>query len=1118
MRRLLCLLAVLLPLAAAGAAEVFVAPNGSDDNPGTQAKPFATLQHARDVVRELRAAGKLPAGDTTVFLRGGTYSLAAPLELTAADSGTEQGRLVFRPWRGEQVWLSGGRTIAPSQFKPVTAPALASRLDPAARGKVLVLDLQAAGIPADVDVLPDVYRGFSNKHPVLMELFCGGERMQPARWPNEGFAHYGEIVDPGYGLRDRSNPQAIAKFTYEGDRPQRWRVEDGVWLQGYWARAYMCETVRVGKIDPVKKQIDFAAPNTYGLDTWGAKRFFAINVLEELDRPGEWFLDRKQHLLLFWPPADLKKAQTVVSVLDKPMVSLTDASYVTFDHLGLENGRWDGLSMTNGAHNRIVGCTIRNVGHHAVEVNGGTDHGVVGCDIHDTGYGGVRLSGGDRTTLTPCNHFADNNHIHHTSINVRTHAGPLSLRGVGLRASHNLLHHEPHSAVWYQGNDLLMEHNEIYWAHTETTEGGVFYTGYDWTTQGNVIRYNYIHDINDSLEGSPTGCNIVHEDDCSAGTAFTGNLCVRCGYGISLAGGPDNSVGNNIFVDVKCAVNLSDRGLVWWTWTKQPDGTVTVVDTRNGATSNNLLTRLLRTPYKQPPWSTKYPWLVNILEMDPVGAPWRYHITRNISYGAGKLISISRGVKPEWGVNENNWDEGNPGFVNAARGDYRLKPDAPMLKRGFEPLPLEQIGLVNDATRASWPVKPEPAPAGWQPRWLTLLAQEKQAPMNLPIVAAERVAAAITIDGVVDPKEWNPAQATGMADEGLKPVALPWLVDGQKAPLPSEAWLEVDDDHLYVAFVNAVDPAKGASGGHQWGKDDAVEIALAERLPDKLGPIVVLRGYSDGHFESSNEAGAPARIVQQAAQGVRYAAKTVDAGRWSAEFAIPFASLGLNPKQRNPRLQFNLSVRKPAGDQWVMLKQSGGFTWEVANAALLWLKPFGNVALGGSVPSQARFDVIAVTDGLTLKALKGCEVATWAKPLGSRLTGATGDLPADKWTPFVYSFVSDKDGQVRLELMGRQHLSEANGQFIPVWTSYDSLTASGATLANGDFEAIGPEGTPVGWQRALEKAYVVRDARLAASGSNFVKTWHNGRFTQVIDVKAGQTVTLTARVRGEGAQ
>ena len=47
----------------------------------------------------------------------------------------------------------------------------------------------------------------------------------------------------------------------------------------------------------------------------------------------------------------------------------------------------------------------------------------------------------------------------------------------------------------------------------------------------------------------------------------------------------------------------------------------------------------------------------------------------------------------------------NPGFLNAAQGDFRLKPDAAVLNRiGFRPIPVEEIGLYEDEHRASWPV------------------------------------------------------------------------------------------------------------------------------------------------------------------------------------------------------------------------------------------------------------------------------------------------------------------------------------------------------------------------------------------------------------------------------
>lgn len=39
--------------------------------------------------------------------------------------------------------------------------------------------------------------------------------------------------------------------------------------------------------------------------------------------------------------------------------------------------------------------------------------------------------------------------------------------------------------------------------------------------------------------------------------------------------------------------------------------------------------------------------------------------------------------------------ESDPGFVNAERGDHRLRPDAEVFRRlpGFQPIPFEKIGL-----------------------------------------------------------------------------------------------------------------------------------------------------------------------------------------------------------------------------------------------------------------------------------------------------------------------------------------------------------------------------------------------------------------------------------------
>ncbi len=1112
MRYLLLLLCAALLPAAAGAAEFTVAPNGNDANPGTRQKPFATPQRARDAIRALKQQGDLPAGGVTVVLRAGTYYLSESLLLDQQDSGTEAAPITWRAEGKQPVWLNGGRPVAPAQWKPVTDQAVLQRLDPSARDRVVQMDLAAAGIPEDVPELPDAFRGFTQKHPVLTEVFCDGRRMPLARWPNEGFARFSEIVDSGSGLRDPKGRKRQGRFRVEDDRILRWNAEEGIWLLGYWARAYLCEAVKVGTIDKEKREIEWAVPLGYGLDTWGAKRFYAFNVLCELDSPGEWYLDRKARVLYFWPPKP--RSAVTVSCVAGPMVEMKGADHVTFRGIGFEGGRQNAITLGNCSHCRVIGCTIRNVGMDGVVVTGGTDVGVVGCDIHDTGYGGVRLSGGDRKTLTPCNHFADNNHIHHTSIVRRTHAGPVSLQGVGLRAAHNLIHHDPHTAIWYGGNDIVMEYNDIYWVMFETTEGGVFYDGYDWTHRGNVIRYNYIHHVIDSLEGTPTRACIVHEDDCVSGTAFEGNLCVLCGEGVAMCGGPDNTAVNNLFVYCSPGVALSGRGLDWWNWTKHPDGKVTVVDTRNGATMNNLLRSLEKVPYKEAPW-TKYPHLADILDRDPAGAPYFCEVTRNISYG-GKVLWKANNVKPEWVTIADNWDnEGDPGFVNAAKGDYRLRPDAPAIKKiGFVPLPVEKMGLVNDGTRASWPVKAEGPPAGYKPQWMLRQEQQSKAPSALPVVPVPQAYGKIVVDGSVDPEEWAPAQTQGMTYAPADATPIPWNYDGKPAPWPSKAWLEASETDLYVGFVNDTDPAVGVSGGQAWGKDDAVEIALAVMQEGKLGPIAVLRGFSNGHFTSSDESGAPAAVVKRALQGTQYACKVLGKNQWTAEWKIPYSALGVEPRKQNPQILFNLSVRKPAGDLWVMWKKGGGYTWEVRNGGVLWLQPFGDIVLSGAVPSQANIHVMAVTPGLTLKAITNCEVAAWAKPAGSRINGGSDDLSAKSWRAWEYAFAADRDGQVSLQLMGRGYTSATTGGLAPVWTYYDDLVCEGADLKNGGFEEVDARGVPAGWTRG--GALAIEDARTAAAGQRCAKCWHDGRFVQVLTVKKDVPVRIRMKVRGEG--
>ena len=80
---------------AAEAATYYVSPSGSDANPGTVAAPFARLQKAHDVANP---------GDT-IYMRGGTYTLAGQIAFTRSGSSGNPIRVFNYP--GETPILDG---------------------------------------------------------------------------------------------------------------------------------------------------------------------------------------------------------------------------------------------------------------------------------------------------------------------------------------------------------------------------------------------------------------------------------------------------------------------------------------------------------------------------------------------------------------------------------------------------------------------------------------------------------------------------------------------------------------------------------------------------------------------------------------------------------------------------------------------------------------------------------------------------------------------------------------------------------------------------------------------------------------------------------------------------
>jgi len=897
-------------LKAAGSREMitfYVATNGNDKWSGripTPTKtrtdgPFATLERARDEIRKLKREGRLPKDGVTVEVRGGIYQLPKAFELTAEDSGTESGRIVYRARAGEVVRLLGGRIV--KGWELVSDPAILSRLDASARGKVYQANLKAQGITE----YGQIGGGFGIAGGPGMELFFNDEPMPLSRWPNEGFVRIVDVLNIEPVDVRGTKGDKVGKFIYEGDRPARWVGEKEPCVHGYWFWDWADQRHRIESIDTEKKIITVAKPY-HGYGYRKGQWFYAFNLLSEIDRPGEWFLDRESGILYFWPPSPIGKGTAMVSVLPT-LITMKDTSHVTVRGFIVEGTQGTAITISGGQACEVVGCVLRNLGSWAVTVAGGTKHVVIGCDIYATGDGGISMDGGDRKTLTPGNHLAENNHIHHWSRWNRMYKPGIIISGVGNRVAHNLIHNSPHTAIGFGGNDHVIEFNEIHSVCYESNDAGAIYTGRNWTMRGNVLRYNYLHHIN-GFEGR--GCVGIYLDDMFSSADIFGNVFYKVTRAAFIGGGRDCSIENNIFVDCKPAVHVDARALGWaryhadeWVKEAKEKGTISGI------------------AYDKPPYSERYPQLARILEGNP-NAPEGNVIARNICWG-GKWDEIEGRARPLVKFEDNLIDE-DPHFVDAAKLNFQLKDDSPAYKLGFKRIPIEKIGLYRDDRRASWPVRHQVRPMEEPP-----VAKPAARPGSPPVFSVPRRLATVEIDGLLKAEEW----------QGLdirKAMVVEQGINGEKVEPRTLAWLSWDDTCLYVGIDNTVNKTKPLQRGQTWGQDDAVEVAFRNPALGKNAPILILRGYTNGHWESSDEAGAPAAAVKQAAEGVAYAARVIDPAHWTAEWKIPFASLGIDPVKHS-KFEFNLSVRKTAGPDWLMWRGTGACTWEVGNAGFLVL-------------------------------------------------------------------------------------------------------------------------------------------------------------------------------------
>ncbi len=620
----------------APALTIYVSPKGSDGQAGTLKAPVRSFARALAIVRTR------PTGlSGRIALASGDYPVDDTIELGPKDDGlTVAG--------GGRARLLGGKAVA--GWKVASDPRLAS----VARGKVVSVDLKAAGLtPGELRL-----RGFHDgKAPSALELFSDGEPMTLARWPDRG--EYAKV-------EAAKGPKS---FAYAGDRPRGWKTPNDPWIFGY-LRFDWCDTYdRAVRLDPEGRTIELSREPDYGIEA--GRRFYFFNVLEELDSPGEYFVDRRAGRLYFWPPAP--KGDTVASLLEGPMFRLKGASNVVLKGLRLEAGRDGAVWIEGGRGNRVDSCLIRNFGTYGVSIHDATGSGVAHCDLTGLGSRGIELFGGDRKTLISGGLYADDNHIWKYSRWPRTYQAGVAVEGVGARVSHNLIEDAPHNAILLAGNDHVVEFNDVRRVCLETGDSGAVYMGQNLTMRGNQIRSNRFRDIVPTVNtaGAFTNVMSVYLDDQWSGTTIFGNVFEGRGTGILIGGGRDNVVENNVFVGKDPAFHIDQRGKDW-----------------AKGKEKDLLEQARGLKVDEPPYSVRYPRLASLFQEDAMTAT-----------GNAFVRNVVAGKRPFWfqdGLSEKDLDYRD----NVLMMDTPLTDVLRKAPPGFKPIPLTRIGLTTKARPA----------------------------------------------------------------------------------------------------------------------------------------------------------------------------------------------------------------------------------------------------------------------------------------------------------------------------------------------------------------------------------------------------------------------------------
>lgn len=699
-----------LPEPAGNAAvEYFVASSGNDSNPGTIDLPFKTFDGAKNAIRNLKNTSGLPKGGITVNVRGGSYDFTEySFVLDKEDSGSEDCPIVYKRYMDEKVILNGGYSVNLNQATPVTDKALLNRLiSDDAKANVRQINFAALGITVPsifakgygVNMVTEEKQedGIRYVNGLSPQIYLDDSLMDLARYPNRDADNRPQAMLTGTVLSGTEEQSVSAEFKYTDKRVEGWQDTGNIWAFGWWNMDW-AENYNKVSINKADGTISLAGYLVYGVRK--DKRFYMENIFEELDHDNEYFYDYDTGIFYFYQNPSKAPETLEVAHNKNPLVDFNDVSYVKFSGFNLKNSSGYGIYVWGGHDVTIAYNEIKNIAIDAIKIAYDekdtaydwdlpyTPNQPVGCynlnivsnHIYNIGSTGISVRNGAYYQLKHSNTKVENNEIHRFGQIKRTYQDAVKLGAAcGVTVAYNKIYDAPHEGIAGYWTECIIEFNDISDVCQETGDCGAIYTYHRNDSWGNVVRYNYIHDmvVDESLGLGSTG---VYVDGNAVGFEVYGNIFEKIQRSILFNGGVYNSAYNNLTVNCQKAIDYNDIGISL------------------GLSLKNDMKKLKEFYENEKAWQERYPILETYFRDDfddrlPIGGV----VKNNIGVGSKSTNTINAPVITYGEVSNNVLFESDPGFVNMKKGNFTLTENSEVWEKvpEFKNIPWGRIGLYG---------------------------------------------------------------------------------------------------------------------------------------------------------------------------------------------------------------------------------------------------------------------------------------------------------------------------------------------------------------------------------------------------------------------------------------